>query len=211
MVRRLVALALLAGCGARAPEPETPGRTAQSLGVLPEVERAACDEHPVWCKAARGFPGGSLGDLAQGGHVVVGLTIGLKHGEPAGEAFEDVSVSVLAWRRTGGGVYGRIVELVPANDEEKLEVSEARLRILAVLDGEAPTAPLPPKLAADLPTFILNARYAITAEERGWILHGKAVAELRRVEDSWVVIEVPPEGPRGVFLSVFTDRWSRAE
>jgi hypothetical protein len=211
MVGRLVALAALAACGARAPEPETPGRTAQTLGVLPEVERAACDAHPVWCRAARGFPGGGPGELALGGHVVVGLTIGLKRGEPAGDAFEDVSVSVLAWRRTGGGIYGRIVELVPATDEEKLELSEARLRILAVLGGDAPTAPLPPKLAADLPTFILNARYAMTAEEQGWILHGKAVAELRRVGDSWVVIEVPPEGPPGVFLSVFTDRWTRAE
>ena len=56
-----------------------------------------------------------------------------------------------------------------------------------------------------------EARYPIEARAQGWILYGAAQAEIRRSGDVWLVIEVPPKGPRGVFLSVFTEQWSQAE
>jgi len=180
------------------------------MGILARLQGAACETQPIWCAAVRGWEGASHVTLAEGEHVAVGLTIGLEEAATGAPAFDEATVSVLAWRRHADQAVGRIVELTPASDEEKLETAEARRRIEELLLGRALAAALPPRLAGDLRGFSAGARYPLQSDRRGWLLHAAARAELRRVGDTWVAVEVPPRGPRGVFVSVFTERWTSA-
>lgn len=50
-----------------------------------------------------------------------------------------------------------------------------------------------------------NARRALTRGDRGWAIADARNGELRRAGNRWVAIEVPSEGPPGIFLSVFID------
>jgi hypothetical protein len=90
-------------------------------------------------------------------------------------------------------------------DEQKL-IDTALAAIHAFFAGEAKEVALPKDLAeylADLPA----AGYKVTKGAHGWTWKsGATSAELRKVGDAWVAIEVPQKGDRGLFVSVFTSK-----
>jgi len=130
------------------------------MGILARLEASACnDDQPFFCAAVRGWEGASGVALAEGEHVALGLTLGIEEATGEPPAFDDLAVSVFAWRRHADRAVGRIVELTPTSDEEKLETAEARKRLVEVLRGETAVASIPPGLARDLPPFAAAARY----------------------------------------------------
>jgi hypothetical protein len=84
-------------------------------------------------------------------------------------------------------------------------VDDATAAVTQVLSGHAKAARIAAPLHAWLVGIPPDAPHSLTREEKGWRLKGAAGAEIRKVGDVWVAIELPVEGPPGLFVSIFTD------
>ena len=183
--------------------------------LLRELDTAArCRDrrspHRVWCIPARGYAGGSAAPIAEGDQVLIGLTLELEVGQPVARALtERVSLASLALRSAGGRVTGKIQAIRPSNPGEERELGAAVASVAATLKGMAPRAAVSPGLMGYLATLPARATYPLTQGAQGWTLAGASDAELRRVGEHLVAIETPRSG-RGIFVSVFTDRFGAA-
>ena len=50
-----------------------------------------------------------------------------------------------------------------------------------------------------------QAQYPLATTANGWQIQGGSYADIRRVGDRWVAVEVPRNAPEGLYLSVFVD------
>ena len=50
-----------------------------------------------------------------------------------------------------------------------------------------------------------QAQYPLATTPTGWQIQGGSYADLRRVGDTWVAVEVPRNAPAGLYFSVFVD------
>jgi hypothetical protein len=178
--------------------------------LLARMQRVAgCpDSHRVWCVVSAGWADGAAPDLPASG-VLAGLTIGLERDRPDAELLEtEVALSAFAV------AHGRalITDIPPENAAEKRTIAAAVHQLAAELKGAAP-APLPPTLARYLTTLPVGATHPLTRDRDGrtWRMSGKAEAWIRRLPSgAWVAVEVPPEGPVGIFVSIYPGDWRRA-
>jgi hypothetical protein len=228
-MKRLAILfaALLAACGPKSHEPAGGGGGVGDdrvrkvawdpelvAGLLEDLKKevgcpSATSKHRLWCIAADGWEGGAAGELPASG-LYVGLTLSLADGEPVGDWLETgVTFSALGVRADGGVHKARVAALVPSNQEEAELITPAAESVTAVLRAEAKEVTLPKDLVTYLADLPAAADYEMTRGEKGWTWTGAAATELRRVGDFWVAIEVPPDGPPGILVSIFTDRIAR--
>lgn len=162
----------------------------------------------VWCLATDGWAKGKPAKLANGDHVMLGLTIELvKGGSVADELSNSVSVSALALHVAKGKVSARLTNVKPESADEEQAVAEAVAGLAVLYKGKADTAEVPKALYDYAQTLPANADHKAKKGKKGWTFTGESSAELRKVGDVWVAIEVPAAG-NGVWVSIFTDKLS---
>lgn len=55
------------------------------------------------------------------------------------------------------------------------------------------------------------AQYPVARAGNGWQYQGGSFADIRRVGEHWVAIEVPQNDPAGIYVSVFADNAVQAQ
>ena len=160
----------------------------------------------VWCVAA-GWERGTAADLPGEG-VLAGNTIGLEQDRTDADLLDSyVSLSALAVR-AGAGL---ITDVPPANPAEQRTLDQAITGLARVLKGEAAQAQLPPSLSAYLRTLPAGASHPLSRSASEWQMSGKADARIRRLPSgAWIAVEIPAEGPTGIFVSISPDEWMKA-
>ncbi len=210
---------ILTACGPKAgpepPPPPPPPRTtgaeliAKMLGELGQTAScpSASAPHRVWCIAADGWATGTPADFPAGSRAFVGLSAGLIEDESIEDGLTgNVFLAVLGVKNEGGKVTGLITDINPKGLDEQKLVAEAIAELTEVLKGKREVAQLPKPLHEWIQTIPPAANHALIREASGWRLEGRARAEVRKVGDYWVALELPTEGPPGLFVSIFTDR-----
>jgi hypothetical protein len=216
MARALAGLSLLAlvGCapGQTEPAPASapaararPDPDALVATMLRRLDAAAgCPQsRRVWCLAA-GWERGTAAALPDEG-VLVGVTIGLVQDRPDRELLEsEVTLSALAVK-AGAGL---ITDVPPQSPSEQRTIDEALVGVVKVLKGEAGHAALAPALARWLGTLPAGASHPLARVSAEWRMSGKADARIRRTPAGvWMAVEIPGDGPRGIFVSIYPDDW----
>jgi hypothetical protein len=216
MRRLVVAVALLAasasasaGPGAAAadkPRPEKPEKLIAEM--LPRLDAAfGCPaSRSVWCQVKTLWTQGTAADLPAAG-VLAGLTIGLEaQRRPEELAAADVDFSAFAVK-AGRGL---VTDVPPTNAEEQRTLNAAvKAMTEALRTGKKPV--LPAALARYLATLPAGATHPLSRTATEWRMSGKAEAWIRRgPAGGWIVVEVPGEGPPGIFISVYADEWMPA-
>jgi len=207
-MRRIVLLGLLVAFSATA---EAKGKKDPRDAQLAELASAVgCPSqdapHRVWCVATDGWAKGKPTKIANGDHVLLGLTIELVAGESVEAALSDhVSVSALALHVAKGKVKARLTNVVPESAEEQQMVAGAVAGLAGFLKGKATSAEVPKDLYDYLQTLPAGADHAAKKGKKGWTFKGASTAEVRKVGDLWVVIEVPA-AKNGIWVSIFTEQ-----
>jgi hypothetical protein len=177
--------------------------------MLPRLDAAAgCPaSKSVWCLAKPLWEKGTAADLPAAG-VVPGISIGLEQKKPNAELLEtEVDFSAFAVK-AGKGL---ITDVPPESAAEKRTLASAVSAVAAALKKGGPVT-LPPALARYLATLPAGASHPLSRTAAEWRMSGKAEAWIRRgPAGGWIVVEVPAEGPPGVFVSIYHDDWIKPE
>jgi hypothetical protein len=190
-----------------APPPAKPRPPAEPLiaDLLLRLRKVAdCPASKrVYCLATEGWSAATAADLPARG-VLAGLTIGLERDKPDAELLEtEVSLSAFAVK-DGRGL---ITDIPPENAAEKKTIAAAVTALGKALRG-GPRAELAPSLVRYLGTLPDGAAYPLSRDGASWRMIGKAEAWVRRLPGgAWIAVEVPPEGPIGIFISIYPDAW----
>jgi hypothetical protein len=213
-MRSAIVALLLCACataseGKPAPDPPPPAAkpprlppddlVATMIGRLGKA--AGCPaSHRVWCIAADGWNAAAAADLPAGDVVLIGVSVPLERARDDAELLEtEVDLTALAIR-DGKAI---ITDIPPANAAEKKAIADAIASVGRVLKGQDAKVTIAPTLARYLATLPETATYPMTREKTQWRFRGKADARLRKVGKSWVAVEIPGEGPEGIFVTVF--------
>jgi hypothetical protein len=160
----------------------------------------------AFCAAADGWASGEAAPLPDAPSLLVGLSVSLPENDPVDKALEQTVRFAALGVRGGATPLARVASMDASNADEQKLIDTALAAIHAFFAGEAKEVTLPKDLAeylADLP----SAGYKVTKGAHGWTWKsGATSAELRKVGDAWVAIEVPQKGDRGLFVSVFTPK-----
>lgn len=209
---------LSAACGPKAePEPVPPPRPPRTSGaelitkILGQVhDSAGCPSetapHRVWCIAADGWATGTAADLPSGSHLFVGLSAGFIEDESIEDGLTGNVFFAAFGMRNEGKPTGLITDVNPKGVDEQAMVKDAVAEVTEVFKGKQPKARLAKPLHDWISEIPPAANHALIREATGWRLEGRARAELRKVGDYWVALELPTEGPPGLFVSIFTDK-----
>jgi hypothetical protein len=217
-MRRTLLLLLLAACGSKASSSEgaaepTPNDTVRSdaqmtQDLLTQVHDAlGCPQSKApLCIAADGWAKGEAAPLPASPSLLVGLSVSLAEADPVDKALEQTLRFSALGVRGGDKPLARIAGMEPSNPDEQKAIDQATAQVNAVFHGESAAAQLPKPLVdylADLP----SAGYALSKGAHGWTFKsGATSAELRKAGDYWIAVEVPQQGDRGIFVSVFTSK-----
>lgn len=174
-------------------------------------EAVGCDGAPledlgVFC-AATSWASGSAAAVPGGSVTLLGLTTWVPTtGATVDTMRGQLSLSLLALRTTGESTYGDITSVNARNSADQAPMLAAR-EVQAVFAG---TSSGPLTLLGPLYLYTLGrpaaATYVLARTSAGWQLQGGSYADLRRVGDRWVAVEVPRKDPQGLYLSMFTER-----
>ncbi len=200
----LVALGACGGTAAPAALPAAEARGALTATMLARLGAAAgCPaSRSMWCIASDGWSSGTTPDLPEGPRALVGVSIGLEKERPDAELLDaEVTLATLALRE-GRGLIG---DLPPENASEQRMIEAAIASVGRVLTGETARVALAPAIVRYLESLPPMAEYPLAREEGAWRMRGKADARIRRVGRTWVAIELPGEGPEGIFVSIFVE------
>lgn len=196
------------------PAPTATAYDAQYIGAHLSRARAesGCDTMPagptaIYCNALRGWDTGTAGALPAGPVALVGVTTWIPTVTSFAEAdAQHRRLSFLGIRTDATGRYGALVTPGSNMPMEAAAVAQA----LATVSAAAPSgnaAPIP--LSFGLHGFAngqaQQARYLVATTGQGWQLQGGSFADIRRVGNTWVAVEVPRRNPAGLYFSIFLD------
>jgi hypothetical protein len=214
-MKRLAVLVLLAGCGSTAaPTTTTPNPPVVAgdpdgeliIELLSQVGDAlGCPysdhESAEFCIASEGWAAGTPGDLPAQMTTLLGSTVSLPEADPVDKALEQtVRLAALGIRPFQARHLLRVVSF----DGSEADVPATLTAVKKAFKAKRPVEL--PLTFHDVLGEVSREGYVVAKGERGWTWKSGATrAELRQVGSSWVVIEIPLEGDRGMFLSVFTD------
>ncbi len=173
--------------------------------MLPRLDAAAgCPaSKSVWCLAKPMWEKGTPADLPPSG-VVPGISIGLEQKKPDKELLEAI-VDFSAFAVKEGK--GLITDVPPESAAEKRTLATAVGAVAAALKKGVPLA-LPAPLARYLSTLPAGATHPLTRTPTEWRMSGKSEAWIRRgPAGGWIIVEIPGEGPAGLFVSIYHDAW----
>jgi hypothetical protein len=216
-VKRALLLLLAACGGSSAPaEPTTPAPAPaaapsdgdgeliiEMLGQVADALGCPYSDHEAaeFCIAADGWAAGTPGELPAEKTTLVGSTVSLPEADPVDKALEQtVRFAALGIRPFQARHLLRVVAFDPA----ETDVPGALAAVKKAFKAKG-AAEVPPTFKAVLGEISAEG-YVAKQVENGWTWKSGATrAELRKVGDHWVVIEIPLGGDRGIFLSVFTE------
>ncbi len=164
----------------------------------------------VWC-IVDGFATGMAARLPAKG-AMVGLTIGLSEEFPAEQSLaRNVELSAVAFSSAGTTtLQGWLTSIQPKTPQEQTDVGAAVMSAGAFFKEKAPSILLAPTMLAYVKGLPEGAKYPVAKGKQGWIIQSRAVAEVRKVGNYWVAVEVPPARPlRGIYVSIFTDQYTQ--
>jgi len=173
--------------------------------MLPRLDSAAgCPaSKSLWCLAKPMWEKGTASDLPAAG-VVPGITIGLEQKKPDKELLE-TPVDFSAFAVKGGK--GLITDVPPESAAEKRTLATAVGAVAKALKQGGPLT-LPPALARYLASLPAGATHPLSRTAAEWRMSGKAEAWIRRgPAGGWIVVEIPGEGPPGIFVSIYHNDW----
>lgn len=162
----------------------------------------------VLCPALTGWDTGTAAPLpATPTTALAGLTTWIPTtGSVAAADLAQRRFSVFGLRTDATGQRGRVVTVRPDNPTEMIAVAQAQATVTMRFRMNDP-APIP--LSAGLLAFAnsqaAGAEYPIARTASGWQLTGGSFADIRRVGNRWVVVEVPRNAPAGLYFNVFGD------
>jgi len=217
MARALAGLMLIAACAPSRQEPapasapaarakqDPDALVAQMLRRL-DVAGGCPQSRRVWCLAS-GWERGTAAELPAEG-VLVGVTIGLEQDKPDRELLDsEVTLSAFAVK----GKNGLITDVPPQNKAEQRTIDETMANVVKVLKGEAGQAAIASSLTRWLLTLPASANHALHRTAAEWRMSGQADARIRRLPSgAWIAVEIPGEGPTGIFVSIYHDEWMKA-
>ena len=173
---------------------------------------AGCDATPtaqlgVFCPALVGWDQGAAAPLPGGSITLAGVTTWIPTlGSFAALDTAQRTFSMLALRADATGRHGRVVTARPESPAESLAAAKALTSVVERMRSND-AAPLP--LDRGLVDFggaqAARAEYPVASSGVGWQLVGGSFADIRRVGNRWVAIEVPRNAPAGLYFSVFWD------
>jgi hypothetical protein len=160
----------------------------------------------VWCIAAEGWGHGAAPELPAGEQVLIGVSVALEREREDDELLAtEVSLSALALRGPGDGRRGLITDIPPENPAETRVVRAAVSSVGRVLKGQDDRVELAPSLRRFADGLAAQASYPLSRAGGAWVMTGKSNARIRKVGSVWVALEVPRDGPEGVFLSLYPE------
>jgi hypothetical protein len=160
----------------------------------------------AFCLAVDGWDKAQAAELPPAPSLLVGLSVSLPENDPADKALEQTVRFAALGVRGGAKPLVRIASMDPSNADEQKLADAALASVHAAFHGAADVPALPKDVRdyfADLPA----AGYALQKGARGWTWKSGATSgELRKAGDTWIAVEVPLKGDRGIFLSIFTPK-----
>jgi hypothetical protein len=173
---------------------------------------SGCDAVPtgptaIFCPALRGWDTGIAAPLPPGPIPLIGVTTWIPTATPFAAAdARQRRLSFLVLRSDPTGRYGTLITPRGDNAGEDLAVAQT-LSIVAAAVPTGSTAPIavPMGLHSFANAQAQSASYPIASTGQGWQLQGGSFADVRRVGNVWVSVEVPRNAPAGLYFSVFVD------
>jgi hypothetical protein len=162
----------------------------------------------VWCVAVDKWDKGTVADLPTA--PLVGVSFGVRADLPvedllAGEA----TLAVFAVKKDADKPpLGVITDLRPENAAEKRIIGDGMAAVAKTIKGDEPAAKLDPALHKLVQAVSGAATHPVVKGDTAWQMTGQSDTFVRRAGDVWIAVEVPKEGPEGIFVSIFTDRYS---
>jgi len=155
-----------------------------------------------FCPAVTGWASGTAATLPTSNAAYPGVTTWIPTTTPVDVAYQRIGrFSVLAFQ---GGTQGDLTS--PSQRAGDPAPAQAMQAVVQRLSGQG-AGPIP--IQRGLFGFVsgrpLAARYPVARTASGWQLQGGSYADLRRVGDTWVAVEVPRTNPEGLYFSVFVD------
>jgi hypothetical protein len=195
------------------PQPRMPQDQLVATMLARLGEAAACGggsgKKRVWCVASDGWGRGTAAALPAG--ALLGVSVALRADVPVADLLAgEASLSALAIRSEGGAAFGLVTDIPAKNAAGQRLVASAMAEVAKAVRGEAARARVGRDIAGYARTLPPSAPYPLARSESEWRMSGKvSEARLRKVGDAWVVVEIPKatDGPEGIFVSIYTDRW----
>jgi hypothetical protein len=167
---------------------------------------SATSKYRLWCLATEGWAKGEAGALPARG-LYVGLSLSLAEGDPVDDWLENgVTFSALGVRTVDGKPMARIAELAPKNKDAAELVGPAMKSVSQVFQAEKTEVVLSKEMHDYLHDLPEAADYEMRKDAQGWRWKSVSESELRQAGPYWLAVEIPPEGARGVIISIFTDK-----
>jgi hypothetical protein len=213
-----------------APPPKTeptrvdPALVERLLGALGQYQVTAPDDGwELGLPDARDWSNAGQGEIAEGDSVYLGLSIALIEGQRVDPEANAV-LSALAFRRRGADVKGIGVDLIPRNAHEKIENDAALREVIEVYAGrDDPDYPrdeqaleIPANLDRFLRSLPAKATDAVTPTERGWLVGGEALIDVRHSRTvrqpgtTWLAVKASPGRPAGILFSAYSSAFRAA-
>jgi hypothetical protein len=170
-------------------------------------QAAGCDgTKPIepWCTAAAGFASGSPGKPGTG--TVLGLaTFVQTKGASSATLSKRQHLASLSFRSSASRTHAFLAKVTPDNATERLEVDRVERTLLKLFAGGRSQLTVSPNMGGYLDGLPAKIKYEAMPHRNGYSVKGGSNAELRRVGDYWVAVEVPRKNPAGIWFSVFHD------
>jgi hypothetical protein len=128
----------------------------------------------------------------------------LSDGPVAANLQQQQKLSVLALRHAEGQAFADITS--PRGRAGDLAPAHAASSIVTALTNNNPgPIYLPRGLFGFFNGRSALAQFPIASAGNGWQIQGGSFADLRRVGNNWIAIEIPRSSARGIYVSIFVD------
>lgn len=164
---------------------------------------AAADK--LWCRFTGFNTAAKVAALNPG--VYLGVTTFVQtNGGSAATLGKFTRLSSLAVRKSDAGFVALIATVNPQNDTGKAEVARLAPLVRGQIEGGAKPEIKEPGLNGYISSLPERAKYPLVQHKNGFTVNGGSKADLRKVGDTWVSIEVPQKNPAGMWITVFASK-----
>jgi hypothetical protein len=165
---------------------------------------AACAKQRIdpWCRATE-YARAKRGEAPAAGTRLGVTSFVVTAGVDPASLEKHRRLSSLAARSDGDKVYALVASVSPRNPTGQQEVARLLPLVLAQIEGGPTPEVKEPGMSQYLEGLPSRASYPLAPQPTGWSVQGGSNADLRRVGDVWVAVEVPRNNPAGIWLSVF--------
>lgn len=190
--------------GATGAAPDAAGDLFSALAAAAGCPDAA-PANRIWCPAVAGWAGAKPAPLPAKGQTFIGLSLELHEGRDLAAALLNPRISVLALAPEGEAGKASLTTLKGENPQEQGEIDAVVAGLATMFASDGAAVQVPAGLNGYLDSMPGAAATALKADGSGWVI-GDGKAQLRRIGEHWVTVEPLPDGSKGIFFSVHTDK-----